>query len=89
MSNVLQELCETIVESLQLEDVSPAEITRETTFFLGGLGLDSIDVLELVVAIEERWGVRIDSKEMGQKVMVSVGALADHITSQLGGDGDA
>ena len=89
MSDLLQELSETVIETLQLEDVSASEITRETTFFQGGLGLDSIDVLELVVAVEQRWGVRIDSKELGQKVMVSMGALVDHISAQLGGDADA
>lgn len=89
MSSLLREVSETIVEALGLQDVEPHEITRETTLFLGGLGLDSIDVLELVVAIEQRWGVRIDSKELGQKVMVSVGSLVDYLEGQLGGAGDA
>lgn len=84
----LTELSETMVESLN-EDITPEEITRETTFFIDGLGLDSIDVLELVVAIEQRWGVRIDNKELGQKVMVSVGTLLDYIQSKVSESGSA
>ena len=87
MSAILKELSEVIVATLQLEGVAPEDITRDTRFFLGGLEVDSIDVLELVVAVEERWGVRIDNQELGRRVMGSVGALADFIESQLGGAG--
>jgi acyl carrier protein len=87
MSNLLQQVSETLVDTLGLEDVSPQDITRETQFFAGGLGLDSIDVLELVVAIEQRWGVKIDNKELGQQVLVSVGSLIDYIEANRGGDG--
>ena len=52
---------------------------QRAPLFVDGLGLDSIDVLELVVAIEQRWNVRIDSRELGEQVFVSVGALADYI----------
>jgi acyl carrier protein len=85
MSNLLLQLSETIVETLQLEDVSPQDITRDTQFFAEGLGLDSIDVLELVVAIEQKWGVKIDNKELGQKVLVSVGSLLDYIEANRQG----
>ena len=60
-------------------DVSPGEVTPEATFFHDGLGLDSIDILELVVAIEERWNVKIDNRELGEKVFACVGALVDYI----------
>ncbi len=85
MSDLLPQLSETIVETLQLEDVSPQDITRDTRFFAEGLGLDSIDVLELVVAIEQKWGVKIDNKELGQKVLVSVGSLLDYIEANRQG----
>jgi acyl carrier protein len=80
MNDLVEELKTILIDSLDL-DVKPDDITGETTFFHDGLGLDSIDVLELVVAIEQRWNVRIDSRELGEQVFVSVGALADYINA--------
>jgi acyl carrier protein len=80
MNDVTAELAEILINTLDL-DVSPEEITPEATFFHDGLGLDSIDLLELVVAIEERWGVRIDNRELGEQVFASVGALVEHINA--------
>ena len=87
MSDRLQELATLIVDTLHLEDVSAEQITRETTFFGDGLGLDSIDILELVVALEARWGVKIDNKELGQEVLASVGSLLDYLDAQVGREG--
>jgi acyl carrier protein len=77
-TDIIAELTEILTNTLDL-DVSPEEVTAEATFFHDGLGLDSIDVLELVVAIEERWDVKIDNRELGEKVFVSVGALVEYI----------
>ncbi len=80
MSDILAGITDILINTLDL-DVSPEEVTPEATFFHEGLGLDSIDVLELVVSIEERWDVRIDNRELGEEVFVSVGTLADYIAA--------
>ena len=53
------EIKELIVEALALEDIGPSEIDPEAMLFVEGLGLDSIDALELAMALEERYGVKI------------------------------
>ncbi len=68
---------ELIIDALALEDVTPAEIEPEAALFVEGLGLDSIDALELAMALEERYGVKIgDDTEMNQQIFGSVRNLA-------------
>ena len=67
------------------DEVTPESLEADTTFFGDGLGLDSIDVLELAVAVEQRWGVRIDNRELGQQVMTSLGSLVAFIEEQRQG----
>lgn len=64
-----------IVTRLKLE-VDPASIDSQAPIFGGGLGLDSIDALELVLGIEQEFGVRIDDEEIGSAALASVEALA-------------
>lgn len=68
-----------IVEVLSLDDVTPEEIDDEEPLFVEGLGLDSIDALELSLAIEKRYSIKIRNEELGQKVLYSVSTLATHI----------
>jgi acyl carrier protein len=70
-----------IVEALALEDVKPEEIETEAPLFVEGLGLDSIDALELAMALEERYGVKIgDDPEENRKIFASVRALAAFVS---------
>ena len=64
-----------IVSRLKLEGVSPQQIGDDAPLFGEGLGLDSIDALELVLAVEQTFGVRIDDEEIGRKALGSVSAL--------------
>jgi acyl carrier protein len=83
MSNVeemISELKIKIIETLGLIDVKPEDIKDDERLVGGDLGIDSIDVLELVMMIEKDYGVKIDSKELGIKVFASVRALAAHIS---------
>lgn len=64
-----------IVTRLKLE-VDPASIDSQAPIFGGGLGLDSIDALELVLGIEQEFGVRIDDEEIGSAALASVEALS-------------
>ena len=70
-----------IVRSLRLP-IAWEEIGDATTLFDGGLGLDSIDVLELVLEIERSFGVAIRDEETGMKVLRSVDAIAEYIRTQ-------
>lgn len=84
MSNIeemISELKIKIIETLGLIDVGPDDIQDDERLVGGDLGIDSIDVLELVMMIEKDYGIKIDSKKLGVKVFASVSALADHIIS--------
>jgi acyl carrier protein len=75
------EIKEAIVRSLRLP-ITADEIGDSTPLFGTGLGLDSIDVLELVLEIERSFGVAISDEQTGMKVLVSVDAIADFINSE-------
>jgi acyl carrier protein len=71
-----------LVEGLKLEDLVPADIKDEEPIFVEGLGLDSIDALELVVMVEEKFQVVIPDEEVGKLAFASIDALADYVLSQ-------
>ncbi len=75
-----QEVKELIIDVLQLEDITPADIDTDAPLFVEGLGLDSIDALELGVALQKRYGITLsaDSAETRQHFS-SVRALASLI----------
>jgi len=75
----LEELKANIIETLNLSDLDPSELTPETAFFADGLNLDSIDILELAVMVEELYGVSIENRELGEKVFITLGTLARYI----------
>ncbi|MCH9650223.1 MAG: acyl carrier protein [Deltaproteobacteria bacterium] len=73
---------EVIIESLNLEGMTPATIEDDAPLFgEEGLGLDSVDALELVVALEKAYGIRIDSEEIGQDAFASVASLETFVES--------
>jgi acyl carrier protein len=74
------ELKQLIIEALALEDVAPENIESNAALFVEGLGLDSIDALELAMALEERYGVRIgDDPELNRQIFASVRNLAAYV----------
>ena len=76
------EIKELIIDALQLEDVTAAEIESDAPLFVEGLGLDSIDALELGVAIQKRYGITLSaSSEENRRHFASVRALATMIES--------
>jgi len=68
-----------IIETLHLEEIQPGEIDDTAPLFGEGLGLDSIDALELVVALEKSYNVIIEDEEVGKKAFASIEALADFV----------
>ena len=82
MNNVeelVSELKVKIIETLGLIDVNPEDLKDDAPLVGGDMGIDSIDVLELVMMIEKDYGVKIENKELGVKVFASVRTLATHI----------
>jgi acyl carrier protein len=82
MDPLASELKAKIVESLKLQDVAPEQIDDNAPLFGTGLGLDSIDALELVVMLEKHYGIVIKDIEEGRPAFQSVRALADFIKAR-------
>ncbi len=75
------EIKELIISALALEDIGPSDIESEAVLFVEGLGLDSIDALELAMALEERYGVKIgEDPELNQEILASVRNLAGFVS---------
>ena len=72
-----------IVDSLRLQGVAPSDIADDAPLFGGDLALDSVDALELMVALEKEFGVRIEGQEVGREAFASVSALATFIEGRL------
>lgn len=86
MAELETEVKQLIIDTLRLEDVSAADIADEEALFGEGLGLDSIDALELGVALRKRYDLKIETVTDEVKAhFASVRALADFIRSQRGG----
>ena len=68
-----------IVDTLRLEDVTPADLPDDEPLIGGGLSLDSIDALELVVQLEKEFGIKISSSEESRTALASIKALAAFI----------
>lgn len=81
MEELIQELKQRIVENLRLE-CNPDEIDADAPLFDEGLGLDSLDVLELVVLLDRYYGIKIENMEEGKKAFASVRSIAEYITAK-------
>jgi acyl carrier protein len=86
MADLVRELKELIVSSLALEDITPDEIESDEPLFGEGLGLDSIDGLELGMAIRKKYGVKPQgSKEEIRAIFATVSSIARYVASQKAG----
>ncbi|MBU0682403.1 MAG: acyl carrier protein [Proteobacteria bacterium] len=82
-SALIAELKQLVVTALRMEDFDPEEIgDDEPLFGDDGLGLDSVDALELVVHIEQQYGIQIEDEEVGRKAFASIAALAEFIAEK-------
>lgn len=82
MSELKENLKRQIVEQLNLKEIKPEDIGDDTPLFVEGLGLDSIDALELIVLLQQQYGIRMTRAEDGPKIFHSVNTMADYILSQ-------
>lgn len=81
MEELIQKLKVQIIEQLNLEDMEPADIDENDPLFGNGLGLDSIDALELIVLLEKEYGIKIENPKDGQKIFYSIKTMAEFIES--------
>lgn len=83
MSDLEQQLKQLIIDALDLEDISVDDIDSEAPLFVEGLGLDSIDALELGLALQKQYSIKLDAdSEATKKHFASVKSLAELVSSQ-------
>jgi len=80
MDDLINKLKTQIIEVLNLEDLDIDDIETEAALFNEGLGLDSIDALELIVLMEKEYGIKIEDPKKGKEIFYSVKTMADYIT---------
>lgn len=81
MSDLKENLKVQIIEQLNLEDLTPADIQDDAPLFGDqGLGLDSIDALEFIVLLDSNYGIKIADPSEGKEIFQSVNTLADYIS---------
>ncbi|MBO7651486.1 MAG: acyl carrier protein [Bacteroidales bacterium] len=80
MEELILKLKQEIIEALNLEDVKPEDIDENASLFGEGLGLDSIDALELIVLMEKNYGIKLSDPNQGKEIFKSVAVMADYIS---------
>lgn len=79
MEELILELKKEIIQVLNLEDITPNDIDDNAPLFGEGLGLDSIDALELIVLMEKKYGIKLENPNKGKEVFKSVKIMADYV----------
>ncbi len=79
MEELELQLKQQIIEALNLEEMTVGDIETEAPLFGEGLGLDSIDALELIVLLEKEYGIRISDPAKGKEIFASVGTMARYV----------
>ncbi len=80
MSELIATLKSQIIEQLNLQHLKPEDIGDDQPLFVEGLGLDSIDALELIVLLQQKYGIKLANPQDGPQVFKSVKSIADYIT---------
>lgn len=79
MNDLRTELKEKIIEQLNLEELEVEDISNDEALFGDGLGLDSIDALELIVLLEKDYGIELNEPQQGKEIFVSIDRMANYI----------
>ncbi|MGM9809689.1 MAG: phosphopantetheine-binding protein [Paludibacteraceae bacterium] len=79
MEELIEQLKAQIIEALNLEDMTPADIETDAPLFGEGLGLDSIDALELIMLLDKEYGIKLADPKAGKEVFRSVRVMAEYI----------
>jgi acyl carrier protein len=72
-----------LIDGLRLETLRPEDVDDAAPIFVEGLGLDSVDALELVVLVEEKFNIQIPDEDVGRQAFASIDALADYVSAEL------
>lgn len=80
MNELVKELKDEIIEALNLEEMTADDIDENEPLFGEGLGLDSIDALELIVLLEKKYGIKLADPAEGKKIFISVASIADYVS---------
>ena len=81
MDKLMADLKIQIIDQLNLQDIKPEDIGDDQPLFVEGLGLDSIDALELIVLLQQNYKIKISNAEDGPKVFRSIRTMAEYITA--------
>ena len=82
MENLIDEIKGKVIEALNLDGMTPEDIADDAPLFGdGGLGLDSIDVLELIVLLEKNYGIRLATPQEGKEVFKSIAVMAEYVAA--------
>lgn len=82
MNELIEKLKNELIEELNLEEITPEDIDEQAPLFgEEGLGLDSIDALEIILILERNYGIKIENPNEGKDIFYSVCTLADYITA--------
>ena len=79
MDELILELKNELIKVLNLEGVKPEDIGDDSELFGGGLGLDSIDALELIVLLEKNYGIKLKDPAQGKEIFRSVRTMAEYV----------
>jgi acyl carrier protein len=79
MNNLKDKLKEQIIERLNLKNLKPTDIGDDQPLFVEGIGLDSIDALELIVLLQQEYNIKLSNAEDGPRVFHSIRTMADYI----------
>lgn len=83
MQDLKRKLKELLIERLKFEDMTPDDIKDDEPLFAGGLGLDSIDALEIVVMLESEFGIKVKNETTARDSFRSISTLADYVEQKL------
>lgn len=81
IAEIKQQLKEHLVIQLSLEDIAPEDIKDDEPLFDEGLGLDSLDAVEIVVILQRHFGIEVKDSDMGREVFESINTLAQYIST--------
>lgn len=81
MDQLANQIKQQIIEAVNLEDMTPDDIDNDAPLFGDGLGLDSIDALELIVLLEKEYGIRLTNPAEGKAIFKSINSIAEFVAA--------
>ncbi len=87
LAGIRKKLKSMLVDELSLDDIKPEEIKDDEVLFGAGLGLDSLDAVEIVVLLQRNFGVEVKDMEQGKELFYSIDTLANFIYDNTSGKG--